>query len=541
VYNKAPITQAQKSIHHKDIKLELQVEHLENHTAQLIVKVDDEKLEKAMRNAAKRLSKELRIPGFRPGKAPYNVVLNLVGKDGLTNEALEDVGNDIYKDALEESGIEPYASGEITDVNTDEGLTLTFVVPKRPEVELGDYREIRIDFEEPEVTDKDVENGLERTRESLALSEKVDRAAQMDDRAVLDIKGVFATADAKAEVEEAAAEENDETEADDIDDEEETNNEEEFFVNSRRFDFILTADSTRDLIVGFSQEIVGASVGDELHFSLTFPDDEEDEDLAGRTVDFEVTVSEVQALTLPEVDDFMAELASDGEIKTLDELRDKMREQLVETLEQQADEAYGEKVLSQIAETATITYPDAVLNDYIDDILGELDQNLRQRMGLGLDDYIKVTGNSREALREENRERATERLRKTLVLTELAQTEELTTNDEELDAEVEKQAQNFGDQSDVFRDFLNSEYYRSQLASNLVTQRTVRRLIDIAKGKNPEKGIEREDDGDDTDSNDESDSQEVVAEITDSAENVVEENAEAAVETTDEDTSESED
>lgn len=519
-----PITQTPKSIHHKDIKLELQVEHLENHTAQLTVKVEDEKLEKAMRNAAKRLSKELRIPGFRPGKAPYNVILNLVGKEGLTNEALEDVGNDIYKDALEESGIEPYASGEITDVNVEEGLTLTFVVPKRPEVELGDYRDIRVDFEEPEVTDEDVENGLERTRESLALSEKVERATQLGDRLVMDIKGVFAASDEK-----------------DSDEAEEPQGEEEFFINSRQFDFILTDNPKNDVIVGFSQKLVGVSAGDDIQFSLTFPDDEEEEDLAGRAVDFEITVSEVQSLILPDVDDLMAELASDGEIKTLDELREKMREQLVETLERQADEAYGDKVLSQLAESSTITYPDAVVEDYIDDILGELDQNLRQRMGLGLEDYIKVTGNSKEALREENRERAIERVRKTLVLTELAQSEELTTNDDEIDAEIDKQAKNFGDQSDVFRDFLNSEYYRSQMASNLVTQRTVRRLIDIAKGKNPEKGIDPKDDEESDDNEAKNEIEDAIELTEEPSENTVEASDEVVAETSDEDVEESED
>ena len=531
------MAQTPKSIHHKDIKLELQVEHLENHTAQLTVKVEDEKLEKAMRNAAKRLSKELRIPGFRPGKAPYNVILNLIGKEGLTNEALEDVGNDIYKDALEESGIEPYASGEITDVNVEEGLTLTFVVPKRPEVELGDYRDIRVDFEEPEVTDEDVENGLERTRESLALSEKVERAAQLGDRLVMDIKGVFAASD-ENEKDSGEADSDEDGEA------EEPTAAEELFINSRQFDFILTDNPKNDVIVGFSQKLVGVSADDDTQFSLTFPDDEEDEDLAGRTVDFEITVSEVQSLILPDIDDLMAELASDGEIKTLDELREKMREQLVETLERQADEAYSDKVLSQLAESSTITYPNAVVEDYIDDILGELDQNLRQRMGLGLEDYIKVTGNNKEALREENRERAIERVRKTLVLTELAQSEELTTNDEEIDAEVDKQAKNFGDQSDVFRDFLNSEYYRSQMASNLVTQRTVRRLIDIAKGKNPEKGIDPTDDEETDDSeakNEIEEAEDVVKLAEETSETIVEASDEVVAETSDEDTEELED
>ncbi len=459
--------------------MELQVEHLADHTAQLKVKVDPEKVEQAMRGAARKVSKELRIPGFRPGKAPYHVVLNLVGREGLVREAIEDIGDEIYGKALDESGIQPYASGEITDLNVEDGLTLTFIVPKRPEVKLGDYRTLRLDYTDPDVTDEAVENALDRTRETLAVAEPAERPAQMGDRVMLKIRGVFADSEGHVhdhDHEHAEGEEHDHDHA-------------EVFFDEANYEVILREDPKRDLLPEFSAQLVGLIEEDTKSFSLSIPEDEENKELAGRPVNFEIAVNKVELMTLPAKDDFLAELATNGEVKTLDGLRDKLRADLREAMVSMADEEYFVKAVDKLLETAEITYPNLMLEDYIDDMLNDVDQNLRQRVGVPLTDYLKLINKSEHEFRQDYSERAIDRLRRSLIMSELANQEGLTIDDAAIDAEIERRLEQFGAQSDMFRQYLHQDENRRNLAIDLVSQRTVRRLIDIAKGLNPAKDL----------------------------------------------------
>ncbi len=467
--------------------MELQVEHLADHTAQLKVKVDPEKVEQAMRGAARKVSKELRIPGFRPGKAPYHVVLNLVGREGLIREAIEDIGDDIYGKALDESGIQPYAAGEITDLNVEDGLTLTFIVPKRPEVNLGDYRTLRLDYTDPEVTEEAVENALERTRETLAVAEPAERPAQMGDRVMLKIRGVFADSEGHVhdhDHEHAEGEEHDHD-----------HDHAEVFFDEANYEVILREDPKRDLLPEFSAQLVGLIEDDMKSFSLGIPEDEENKELAGRPVNFEITVNKVESMTLPGKDDFLAELATNGEVKTLDGLRDKLRVDLREAMVSMADEEYFVKAVDKLLETAEITYPNLMLEDYIDDMLNDVDQNLRQRVGVPLSDYLKLINKPEHEFRQDYSERAVDRLRRSLIMSELANQEGLTVDEASIDAEIEKRLEQFGAQSEMFRQFLHQDENRRNLAIDLVSQRTVRRLIEIAKGLNPAKDLVEADAG----------------------------------------------
>ncbi|GIK64174.1 MAG: trigger factor [Chloroflexota bacterium] len=462
--------------------MELQVEHLADHTAQLKVKVDPERVEQAMRGAARKVSKELRIPGFRPGKAPYHVVLNLVGREGLIREAIEDIGDDIYGKALDESGIQPYAAGEITDLNVEDGLTLTFTVPKRPEVKLGDYRALRLDYKEPNVTEEAVENAVDRTRETLAVAESAEHPAQMGDKVMLKIRGVFADSEGHVHDHEHAEDEEHHHEHD--------HDHAEVFIDEANYEVILRDDPKRDLLPEFSAQLVGLTEEETKSFSLSIPEDEENKEMAGRPVNFEITVNKVESMILPGKDDFLAELATNGEVKTLDGLRDKLRVDLREAMVSMADEEYFVQAVDKLLETAEITYPNLMLEDYIDDMLNDLDQSLRQRVGMPLTDYLKLINKSEHEFRQEYSERAVDRLRRSLILSELANQEGLTVDDAAVDAEIEKRLEQFGVQSEMFRQFLYQDENRRNLAIDLVSQRTVRRLIDIAKGLNPATGSE---------------------------------------------------
>src|SRR5262249_45920333 len=153
--------------------LNIQTEHIENHRVRLTVEVAPDRVEKAMQSAARRIAQQVNIPGFRKGKAPYNIVIQKFGERVVLDEALETLGNDTYKEARDETKIEPYAPGSLDNVEDKPTLKLTFTIPKQPEVDLANYREVRLPFEVKEVEDKQVTNNIEAMRDQQALVETV--------------------------------------------------------------------------------------------------------------------------------------------------------------------------------------------------------------------------------------------------------------------------------------------------------------------------------------------------------------------------------
>ncbi len=167
--------------------MNIQTEHQDNHTALVTVVLEPERVDKALRKAAQKLGKKGRIPGFRPGKAPFNIIMNLYGRQYVLGEAIEEIGDEVYHEVLETSGVEPYGAGSLQDIKDDEeGVRLIFRIPERPVVELGSYRDtIRLPYEVKEVTDEMVTRAMEGLREEQALLEPVERPAKMGDRVTL--------------------------------------------------------------------------------------------------------------------------------------------------------------------------------------------------------------------------------------------------------------------------------------------------------------------------------------------------------------------
>jgi len=487
--------------------LNIQTEHLDNHTARLTVEVDPERVESALRTAARRIAKKSRIPGFRPGKAPLNVVMNMFGRDYILSEALEDLGSEIYREALEQADIEPYAPGNLEDFNQEDGLKLTFIVPKRPTVELGNYREIRVPFEVPEVTDKMVDDAMEGLREGKAVVEDVERPAQMGDLVTFShieivVEGDEAEAEDAAEPDEDASAEAAQDEAEAATDDEsedeagadehahhEHGDDARVLMHQHDYQRVLREDD-QDLFPGFSQELVGLSAGDEKVFTLTLPDDFEDEELAGKTLRVEAFVDKVQSRLVADWSDALAESISDGQFKTILELRVDVRRRLTEMMEAQAENELVEKALDALVEGATIHYPPELVDEYIDLLLGELDQNMR-RSGLTLDDYMKISGQTRETLAEHYRERAIWRAERALALGELVRQEQLSVSEDDLNAEIDRLSEQLGgEQAAQIRQFLASDASRSDISSRMVSDRALERLAAIAKGENPPIGAE---------------------------------------------------
>lgn len=494
--------------------MNIQTEHLENHTARLTVEVDEQRLDRAMARAAREIAKKGRIPGFRPGKAPLSVVMNLYGREYVLSEALDSLGNDIYREALEQAEIEPYAPGTLENVD-QEGRTMTFVVPLRPTVELGDYREIRVEHEVEEVTDQMVEDALENLREEQAELEPVERAAEMGDRVTFDhieivvLKDEDDDADVEDdeedEVEDEEGSEDDDADEDndaddgadedDADDEhnehdhshEEDDDVERVVLHQHGWDRVLREDE-RDLFPGFSAQLVGLSAGDEKTFTLEIPEDFDATELQGRTIRVDAVVEQVRSRVLPDWTDELAATISNGEQETIEELKVSMREQLEEAARNVADQKTLEEALGKLVAGTTIHYPEDLLQDYLSDLVAEFDRSLRQQ-GLTLQDFMKITGQDEEMVREQFRPRAIERAERALALGRLVEEEDLDISDADIEAEVDAMSEALGgDQAGQFKQFLMSDQSRINIANRLATNRATGRLLAIARGENPPKG-----------------------------------------------------
>lgn len=473
--------------------MNVQTERLENHTARLTVEIDAERLEKAKQEAARKIARQVNIPGFRKGKAPYRVLVNYVGEGAILEEAVETLGNQVYKDVLDVAEVEPYGPGSLEDFSVEPQPTFKFVIPLQPTVDLGNYRNIRLDYQAPVVEDKDVNDALQAMLEREALIEESSKPVAPGNRVTLSMKAEYV--DDKPDGINAEAEESSgEGEA-----------KSRVFIDNDNMLFRLTED--REPAPGFTDALVGAVVNERREFEITYPDDaEEYEHLAGRRVKFDVTVKKIETVTLPELNDaFAARVGKPDkegeEPPTLLQLRMRIRQDLENEAREAADAAYAQQVLDKIIEQAAFAFPDALVSDEVHHLLHRMDSDLRRR-GLTLDDYMKVSGKSHEDLHVDYHDSAVESIKRSLTLRQLIEAEQLSVSDEEIDEEIEKIAGRFGEQAAAFRSIYQGGTMRDNLRSDLLYRKATERIASIAKGEAPELAAVSTDD----DSNEEGES-----------------------------------
>ena len=325
--------------------MKIETERHADCTLTLTVEVEDERIQPALRASARKLSKRYPMPGFRPGKAPYEVVLRQVGEGALYEAALETLGQKVYEEALDQEKIEAFAPGSLDDVQL-KPMVLKFTIPLKPEAELGDYRGLRVDYTPPGVSDEALTEALEHLREHQAILEPVDRPAALEDVAVLDVNGFLNTGE----------------------------NPSDFLLADK--DVALMLDEKADWPApGFAPQIIGMKAGDQKKFDLTFPDDYANESLRGQLAHFEVSCKEMKSRTLPEWSDDLAKEI--GAYESLDDLRAKVRAELVGQAERETGRDYHQQVVDQLVEQATVKYPPLLLESELDDMLEGLDRRLR--------------------------------------------------------------------------------------------------------------------------------------------------------------------
>lgn len=469
--------------------LNIQTERLENHTARFTVEIELNKWEQAKKKAARELSKRYRIPGFRKGKAPYKIVVRHIGEEPIVEDAMEKLGNDVYKNALEQSEFEPYAPGTIENFELEPQPTYTFTVPLQPEITLNDYREIRLDYEVPEVEDEDLERAMSEIQQREALVEDSQHPIQSGDRVTVNIHSEFT----------------DGFDEDDEDAEEGVPPKGASFVHEHDAEINLDPEN-EPILPGLIDALVGANIDEDVEFELTIPEDNENyKEVAGRKVQFNMTIEKVQNVTLPEMNDELAARLTEKEDEPLSllEYRVRVREDLQTKAEEEAANAYGNKVLDSIVEQADISYHELMVTDRIHDMIGEFEGMLGQQ-GMTLEAYQKVTGITHEQLHEQYHDDAIESLERTLVLGEVLNQEEIKLNAEDIEAEIEKTLSQFGEQAEVFRQFFDTPEQRQSIANNLLYQKIMDRMVKIGKGES----LEEESTAEDTDAAEENDNEE---------------------------------
>ncbi|MSO40853.1 MAG: trigger factor [Solirubrobacterales bacterium] len=358
-------------------------------------------VEVRMRQTAEALSKEMKIPGFRQGKVPPEMVIQRLGRESVLKQTLESSLADWYEGALLDAAVEPVGSPELNVADfPDEGgpLRFTIEVGVRPKAELGEYRGLDVGRESTEVPADAVDAELERLREGFASLNTVERAASEGDVVLIDYRG-------------------------EVDGEP--------FEGGEARDYLLELGAGR-VLEDFEKALEGASAGDERKASVTFPDDYQAEEMAGKTAEFTISAKEVREKELPELDDDFASEAS--EFDTLEELRGQIESQLAEVLDRQAVERFREAALDAAADNSTVELPEPIVAARAEEGWERLERQIREQ-GMEPEAYLQMQGKTREEAIAEAKPGAEKALRREATLAAVAEAEEIeVTEDEMLEA-----------------------------------------------------------------------------------------------------------
>ncbi|RPJ97325.1 trigger factor [Rummeliibacillus sp. TYF005] len=422
-------------------------EKQEGNTGLLTVEVAAEKVDEALDKAFKKVVKQINVPGFRKGKMPRQLFEKKFGVESLFQDALEFLVNENYPLAIDETGIEPVDQPEIDfemeDLGKHKDFKFTAKVTVKPEVTLGDYKGLEVTKQDTTVTDEEIEQQLKEQQARLAeLVVKEDGAVEEGDTAVIDFEGF----------QDGVA-----------------------FEGGKGDNYSLEIGSG-SFIPGFEEQLVGVKAGESKDVVVTFPEEYHAAELAGKEATFKVTVKEVKAKELPELDDDLAS-EIDAEVESLDQLRTKLKEKTVAEKESASETALRDDLVEKAAENATIDIPEAMVESEINRMIQEYDQSL-QMQGMNLDLYYQFSGQDEAALRAQMKEDAQSRVRVALVLEAIAEAEKIEASEEDINAELEKMSEQFKMDAEQIKSVLGGT---TVLEHDVKIRKTVEFLVENAK------------------------------------------------------------
>ncbi len=432
--------------------MNVQVEKQENNMAVLTVEVDAAAWDKAIEGVYRKMRGRINVPGFRKGKAPRKMIEKLYGASIFFEDAANQVIDDTYSDAAEESGedIVSFPDFEVIQIEADKPLIYTARVALRPPVKLGKYKGIAVEPIDDTVTDEELDGEIEHQRDlNSRMVDVTDRPVQDGDNITLDFDG---------------------------------------YIDGKRFDGGKAENHSLRIgsgafIPGFEEQLVGAEIEQPVSVTVTFPDDYHEESLRGREAVFKCIVHTIREKQLPELDD---DYASDySEFETFAEYKEDMKKKLSDRKRETGERERENKVLAEIVADSDIELPEAMVESNIAMTLRDTERNLRMQ-GLTLQQYAQYTGQSVEGIREQLKPDVEKRLKGSLALSEIAKQEGLTLSDEEFEEELKRIADDYHMEPDKYRERLTNGQLK-EIRENAAIERALKYVVEQAKEKKEKK------------------------------------------------------
>lgn len=425
--------------------MEVNVKELENSKVEFEITVPAAELDKAYEAAYKKVAGKVNIPGFRKGKAPKSIVERTVGKEYILDEAVEAVAPSKFFEAVKENKMDIVDRPEFDVVAKELGKDLVFKVTatKKPEVQLGEYKSLKVDVQKDAVDDEAIELQLTRMLDRQADMVEAEDGAEVakDDFITLDFKGFV---DGEA------------------------------FAGGEGKDYPLQIGSN-SFIPGFEDQLVGCKIGEEKDVNVTFPDEYHAEELKGKPAVFKCTVKSIKRKVLPALDDEFAKKAST--FQTLDELKADIRSNLEKSAESKFEAEKREAVIKLASENAAVEIPEVMIENRVNVMIQELALRLEQQ-GMKLDMYLQYAGTDMAKLRETYKDTAANNVKTDLVLEAVAKAEEIKVEAAELDAEVEAMAKAYGTTAAEVKKIITQQGRTMDLVETVLRRKTAQFILD---------------------------------------------------------------
>lgn len=416
--------------------MSVKVENLEHNMAKLTIEVSAEELEKALNTAYNKQKRQISVPGFRKGKVPRAMIEKMYGAEIFYEDAANELMQQTYPSAVDESGVDIVSRPTVDVVQIEKGKPFIYTaeVATRPEVTLGKYMGVTVTKIDTSVTEEEVEAELENQRNTNARTVTVtDRAVKEGDTAVIDFEG---------------------------------------FVDGVAFDGGKAENHSLEIgshsfIDTFEDQLVGKNAGDEVEVNVTFPEEYQAADLAGKPAVFKVKINEIKAKELPELnDEFAQDVAG---VDTLAEYKEELKKNLTEKKENEAKKTKEDEAIQKIIDKSKMDLPEAMIDTQCETMVNEFAQRIAQS-GLSMDQYLQFSGMTVDQLKEQVRPEAETRIKSSLVLEQIAKEENIEVSDEDIDAEIEKMAKAYGMEADKLKEYMGDSEKESMKRDLAITK-----------------------------------------------------------------------
>ena len=426
--------------------MSLQVEKLEKNMVKLTIEASAEEFEKAMQVAYQKNKNKISIQGFRKGKAPQTMIEKMYGPGVFYEDAANEIIPTAYDKAVEESGLEIVSRPEIDIVQIEKGKPFIFTaeVAVKPEVTLGKYKGVKVEKFDTTVTEEEINAEIDKARDQNARFITVeDRAVKEGDMTIIDFEGFV---DGVA------------------------------FEGGKGENHNLTIGSGQ-FIPGFEDQLVGVEIGKEVDVNVTFPEEYHAKDLAGKAAVFKVTVKEIKAKEVPELDDEFVQDVCDFD--TVAEYKADVEAKLKERKESEAKTKKEDAVIDKIIEDAKMEIPEAMIETQVRQMAEDFVARLQQQ-GLSIEQYFQFTGLTPDALKEQMQPTALKRIQTRLVLEAIVEAEKIEVTEEELNVEIEKMAKLYQMEVDKINELMG-DFEKENMKKDLAVQKAIDVVVDAAK------------------------------------------------------------